>query len=225
MLVRIRTFYDNFVSVGDRLGEAFYGVWMATVSIGLLNSVGEITPDHINWVISVAFVVNLGWGIIDGVTVMLTNMIERTKRDGLVHDLQIEGEGGAATKRAFTSLEGTIAVALDPVEKRKIIEAIARGDPGHDPGTRPQRPTVDDWWFALSIAAVDVLVLVPIVLPLALIPDVNLAVQISRLAATLLFALLGAAYAKNLNRNPWIGALLVGALGFCLFALAYEAGW
>ena len=44
--------------------------------------------------------------------------------------------------------------------------------------------------------------LVPIVLPLALIPDVNVAVQISRLVATLLFALLGAAYAKNLNRNP-----------------------
>ena len=77
-------------------------------------------------------------------TVMLTNIIERTKRDGLLHDLQIEGEGGAAVRRALTSLEDTIAVALNPVEKRKIIEAIARANPGHDPRTRPQRPTVDD---------------------------------------------------------------------------------
>lgn len=77
MLSRIRNFYDNYLGVGDRLGEAFYGVWMAVVSIGLLNSVGEITPDHVVSVIGVAFAVNFVWGLIDGVTVMLTNIIQR----------------------------------------------------------------------------------------------------------------------------------------------------
>ena len=88
MLSRIRNFYDNYLGVGDRLGEAFYAVWMAVVSIGLLNSVGEITPDHIVYVIGVAFAVNFLWGVIDGVTVMLTNIIHRARRDQIVHDLR-----------------------------------------------------------------------------------------------------------------------------------------
>jgi hypothetical protein len=50
VLETVRRLYARHVSVGDRLGETFYAVWMAVVSIGLLNSASRITPDYIVYV-------------------------------------------------------------------------------------------------------------------------------------------------------------------------------
>lgn len=223
MFEKIRHFYGAYCAPGDRLGETFYAVWMVVVSIGLLNSGGQITPEHIAYVVSVALVVNLSWGVIDGITVMLGNIIDRVQRDRVVHDLKAGRNGSEA--KALADLDDTVVAVLPEAERRRIVAAVAEGPSGADPRTTPYWPAREDWLYALGIVGIDVFVAVPVVAPIILIHDVPTAVYISRLIATAIFAALGAAYARNVNHRRWPAAIVLGALGFALFTSVYAAGW
>lgn len=224
MLDKIKHFYGTYCAIGDRLGEAFYAVWMVVVSTGLLNSGGQITREHILYVVVVSFVVNFGWGVIDGITVMYGNIIERVQRDRVIYDLQT-GDADKATAKALSDLDDTILVALPEAERRRIIAAVGRGEPGPNPHRTPYRPEREDWLYALGIMGIDVVMIVPVLLPIVLVPDTATGVYISRLVATAIFAAIGAAYARHLNRRRWPAALGLGILGFALFTSAFAAGW
>lgn len=215
--------YARHVSVGDRLGETFYAVWMAVISIGLLNTVKVITPDFILHVIAIAFSVNIVWGLIDGITAMYTAIIDRARSDRLLYALRTGSDPDVAAK-VMAELGESIAGDLADADKQRIIAALAALPSGPDPRTQKYRPGRDDLLYALGIFLIDVGLLIPVILPLLLIHDVETAIYASRLVATAIFASLGWAYARHLNRNPWIAAAILGGLGFALFTGAYAAG-
>jgi len=84
---RVREFYTKYLPLGDRLGEMFYAVWMVVVSLGILGGTG-FEGGAIAYVVLIAFMVNITWGLIDGITVMYSGVIERRRIDGVIHDLQ-----------------------------------------------------------------------------------------------------------------------------------------
>jgi hypothetical protein len=221
---KLRDFVQSNLSVGDRLAEAFYAIWMVVVTIGLLNSEVRITPELIATVVLIAFGVNLVWGIIDGVTVMYGNIIARSQWERTLYDLRAKGDGAeeAALRRLA---DEPILAALDGRQRRAVIDMLAEGERGPDPRTRPQRATREDWEYALSVVLLDVAVVIPLVLPLVLLRDPEWGVYVSRIVATAMFAILGMAYAANLNRNRWVAGIGLGALGFAVFTLAYMFGW
>ena len=61
---RIRTFYAQYLPVGDRLGEMFYAVWMVIVSLGILDTL-DPNENAIFYVIIIALGVNMTWGLIE----------------------------------------------------------------------------------------------------------------------------------------------------------------
>ena len=220
---RITSFYRDRFSIGDQLAEAFYAVWMAVVSIGIINSTTEITPAFVGRVVLTCLAVNTVWGVIDGVTVMYTNIIERAATDRILYRLR---QGDAAAKDlARREIDGSVLSVLGDAERRMIVDALARGTPAADPTRRPYRPTLDDWLGALGIVGINVALAIPIAAPLVFVSDVELAIYVSRIIATLLFATLGWAYARNLNRNPWLASVVLGAIGCALFSAAFAAGW
>ncbi len=224
MLRGIRGFYGRTAPVGDILGEMFYAVWMVVVSIGILNTVTTITDEHLAYVLYVAFSVNIGWGIIDGVTVMYTNIIERAEQDQIVYDLRADG-GPEARGRALENLGDTIAASLSPAERERLLDTLAAGPAGENPAQRRYRAGPADWRYAFAIFSIDFLMVFPLIAPILLIPDVATGVYVSRLIATAVFAGLGAAYARHLNRNPMLAALALGTLGWSVFTIAFRTGW
>jgi hypothetical protein len=225
MLRRLQEFFFGRVSAGDRLGEAFYGVWMAVISIGLINSVTAITPDHVMFVVAVTVGVNFVWGIIDGVTVMYSGVIACAERDALAYALRTRKDDAEIRDRMREQIEQFFGQHIDDAEKDRIIGAVASATPGENPATRGYRPGREDWLFALSILTIDVALAVPVAAPLLIIPDLPVAIYVSRLIAMVIFAALGWGYAKRLNRNPWIASIALGLLGFAVFTAAFEAGW
>lgn len=223
VLIFLWRLYARHVSVGDRLGETFYAVWMAVVSIGLLNTVATITPDFILHVIAIAFSVNIVWGLIDGITAMYTGIIDRARSDRMLYALRIGGDPAAA-QRVMDELGDSIAASLGDADRQRIVAALAAQPAGPDPRVRRYRPNGDDLLYALGIFLIDVGLLIPVILPLLLIHDVETAIYASRMVATVIFASLGWAYARHLNRNPWVAAAILGGLGFALFTGAYAAG-
>ena len=202
VLHMIHRYIDGRVTPGDRIGEAFCAIWMVVVSLGVLNSAMTITPDLLVTVIVTCFVVNLVWGIIDGGTVMVGNVIERADRDRLLADLRAASGQGEARQRARDALADTIAVGLGADETERLIDQIAAADADAGPPlTRHYGPEPGDWGYGLGIVAIDVLLVIPLVAPLILIHDAGRSIYVSRLIATLMFAALGSAYARSLNRN------------------------
>lgn len=220
---RVRAFYRTYLPVGDRIGEMFYATWMVVVSLGIINSV-EDPQGIVPLAIAISFAVNITWGLIDGISVMLSGVIDRAKDEEIVYDLRTS-DGPAARGAAHDALKDTIVGALGREERDGIIDQIARGAPGEDPRRRPHYAGRAGWYYALGILAIDVFLVFPIVAPLLVVPDVHQAVLVSRLIATLFFAALGVAYARNLNRSKVLAALFLGTLGFSVFSLAYLLGW
>jgi hypothetical protein len=221
----VRGFIDRNLSTGDRLGEAFYAVWMVVITIGLLNSEEHITPALVGFVILAAFGVNFVWGIIDGVTVMYGNIIARAERERVVHALRAEPANEEARSAAREHLDGSVLTELPAVEKERVLDLLATSPADGNPAVRKYEASREDWEYAASVVILDTALVVPLVAPLALIPDTELAVYVSRLIATLMFATIGGIYAAHLNRSRWIAAAGVGALGYVVFTLAYMAGW
>lgn len=224
VIAKIRLFYDSYFAIGDRLGERFYAIWMVVVSIGLLNSGGLITPDRIHYVVAIAFMVNLGWGVIDGVTVMLTNIITRAENDRMLFDLRSSGDA-RARDAALDALDDGLVSALPDDERQAIVARLAAAPAGPDPRARAYKPTRQDWLYALGIVGIDVAAVIPVVAPIVLIADPATAVYVSRLVATVVFATIGVAYAGHLNYRCIPAAILLGGLGFALFTAAYAKGW
>ncbi len=220
---KVQSFYREYLPAGDRLGEMFYAVWMVVVSLGVLGST-ELTKGDILYVVLIAFSVNVVWGIIDGVTVMHSYMLERAKYDRIAFDLRTRNDD-QARMAAIDSLDDSVTSVLDNDERQKVLDLIAAGDPGEDPARKRYYPNQEDWRYTWGIIAIDTFLVVPIVAPLLFWSNAGQAIFASRLVATVIFALLGAAYAKELHRRRWVAALFLGTICFSLFSFAFLAGW
>ncbi len=220
---RFGDFYRKYLPIGDRIGEMFYATWMVVVSLGMINSV-ESPEEFVPLAIAIAFGVNFTWGLIDGISVMLTGTIDRARRDKVVFDLRTRDDP-STRQEARKALDGTIASLLSDEEKGRMIDRLAEGAPDGDPYSEPYRSGREGWYYVMGILAIDVLFVIPIVAPLLVIPSVPVAILASRLVATFIFAALGVAYAKRLNRNRLLAALSLATLGFSVFSIAYLLGW
>jgi hypothetical protein len=223
IIPRIQSFYGEYLPVGDRLGEMFYAIWMVVVSLGILGST-ELTKGTILYVVLIAFSVNIVWGLIDGITVMHSYMLERAKNERMVFDLRTKNDE-QARKAARDSLDDSVTMALDEIARERVLDLVAAGDPGEDPSRKRYYASMEDWKYAWGILAIDTFLVVPIVAPLLFWSNTGQAIFVSRLVATVIFALLGAAYAKDLHRRRWLAALFLGTICFSLFSIAFLEGW
>lgn len=223
LVPRIRAFYGTYLPVGDRLGEMFYAVWMAVVSLGVLGST-ELDKGAIAYAIFIAFSVNMTWGLVDGISVMHTNVINRARNEQMVYDLRSRNDRSSRAT-ASSSLDGSVTSSLGDMDREKVLDLIAAGPPGDDPVKKRYYPGQEDGYYALGIFAIDTVLVIPLVAPLFIWADPAQAIYASRLVATVLFAILGAAYARNLHRRKWLAALFLGTLCFSIFSLAFLAGW
>lgn len=209
----------HYIPVGERMSELFYANWMVVVSIGLLGAM-EASIDSIMLVTVAAFFVNIIWGIIDGVTVMYGMVIGRVERNNIVRRLQ-EGDASARAD-ARQSLGDTIAASLDENDMDTVIDLISKSRRAEECRPRPLR---SDIGYALGIVFLDFIMVFPLIVPLYLISDYHTAVYASHMISVLIFAVLGAAYARRLNRSIWRTAILFAIMGTILATVVYEAGW
>lgn len=104
------------------------------ISLGLLGAT-ELEKESIAYIIIVAFAVNMTWGLIDGISVMQSKVIERARTEQTVFDLRMRNDK-TAREAALKALNGTVAGSLDGEDRQKVIELIATGDPGKDPAKK-----------------------------------------------------------------------------------------
>ena len=115
---------------------------------------------------------------------------------------------------------------LDSSDREKVLDMIASARPIEgDPCSKRYVPNRIDRRYAMGILGVYVLLVLPLVAPFLIFQDQHLALYVSRLIATTFFAILGAAYAGQLNRRRWVASLFLATLCFSLFNLVFLFGW
>ena len=218
-------FYDN-LPTGDRLGEFFYATWMLVVSVGILNSFFRIESQRALIItLFIAVAVNLTWGIIDGISVMYTNMIVRAEADRLAYALRTRRNDPSVRDEAIASFEDSVVGALSPEDQEKVVDMIQAGDPTADPAKTRYTATKSNRHYAVAILLIELMTTVPVLLPLIVIPTAIIAVWVSRFVAIAIMILLGISYARHTNRNPVLAGLFLGALVSGVAGFSWYLGW
>lgn len=214
------------LTTGDRIGEAVYAVWMLVVSIGLINATGNPDdPAAVLFAVIAATLVNVTWGLIDGITMMYSSVISRAQADRLVYALRTKRDDPAVRGQAADALEEGLAGSLSEEDRTKVVAMIAAGPVPPDPSLTKYRTTRGDRSIAYGILIIECLFILPMLLPILFIPSPRLGAFVSYLLGAGFFGFLGAQYARHLNRNQLIPLVLMGGLMALLAYYTYSVGW
>jgi len=185
----------------DRVSELLFGLFMALTFVGAV-SVAESGREQIRTMFAAALGCNLAWGLVDAVMYLVRTVTNRGKAINLVHAVRTAPDAAAGRGLIDRELSRTMATLVSPTE----VEAIRNRIVAH--AQVPARPALA-WGDARAAAAIFALVVIstfPVVLPFALIPDVEAAKLVSRGIALAMLFLGGLA----LGRYAGYGSLKVG---------------
>jgi hypothetical protein len=212
-------FIDRYLDPSESLPELLFGLIMAfTITAGarLLSTPGETS--------ALALVValtgcNVAWGIIDGGFYLLGAHFSRNRRLEFVRRLQAvpnEGEALAAIREEFD-------LGNEPwpeqEEKLAVDRALLKM-------LRPRRAHLRgrDFVAAALIAALVVATAVPALVPLLLLPDVQLALRVANVAQIVLLFAVGYGAAHYAGTKRWLAGLVITLLGTGLMLIAVKLG-
>jgi VIT1/CCC1 family predicted Fe2+/Mn2+ transporter len=209
-------------TLGDRLSEIFYGIAMVSVVSGMVNYgfSGQKNLSYLLFVVALG--VNISWGIIDGATAVYGGLVDRAEEDRLVSSLRTNKNDLNHREDVNEILEGTILHTLNEEDRDKVVDMISAGEPRK---ISEYSATADDLKVFFAILLMDFITVFPVIIPLYAIDDSQSAIFWSHLIAVLLFALIGAAWAKYLNKSMVKAGLTLGAIGAVAISLAYYFGW
>jgi VIT1/CCC1 family predicted Fe2+/Mn2+ transporter len=210
------------LSSGDRLAEAFYGIFMVTVIVGSINAVSPLSPNARDIMLFLALGVNIVWGIIDGVTYVFAKLADRAEQDRLVNSLRASEKNRSAREAVRDSLEGTIAESLSRADQEKIVDMLYTTPPEV---RQKYVLSNEDIETAFSIFLIDFLAIFPVVIPFIIIQDIHTALFTSYSIATVSFFVIGYVWAKRLNRNGLIAGLSLASIGVLVILITFYFGW
>lgn len=222
MLSRIITFLKDNLTLGNRLSEWFYGVFMVVIITGVINTGMPPTKETLGFMLFAALGVNISWGIIDGVTSMYQTLVNRADYLRIANEFRADTSDPRTREQVAKSLQGTIVENLSEEEQAKIVEKIGEGEivTGRSyPATRA------DWNVAFAIILIDFVLIFPVTLPYLLMDNVRKAAFVSHTVAIVLMAADVMIWAKYLGLNTRkAGIMIVVITGLAIY-FTWLIGW
>lgn len=222
MNYRIIAFIKNYLTLGNRLSELFYGVMMVVIITGLINTDLPPTQNTLRLLFVAGLAVNLTWGIIDGVTAMYGGLVNRADYYRIANEFREDNRNPEKRDSVARSLQGTIVENLAEAEQSKVVDMIGAGKPvtgQRFPATR------SDWNVAIATIFIDFILVFPVVLPYFLIDNVRWAVFVSHMIAIILVAGVAILWARNLNLNTIKAGIIIALVSFAAIYFTYYIGW
>lgn len=216
------TYIRSNLSLGDRLAEFFYGVTMVAVVSGMINTWLPPTETKIKMLLVVALTVNITWGIIDGVTGLYADLVNRAEQDRLVDALREDKANPEKRNAALIALQGTIVDDLDEKDQAAVIDLVATKSSG---ARQKYTVTWGDINVAFATFLIDFILVFPVILPFVIFNDVDAAIFVSHAVAILSLALCAMIWARYLRRNIWIAGLVIAFIATGGIAITYYYGW
>lgn len=208
---------------GETLGEVMFGLIMVlTVTIGARLLAGESQLDA-RQLAEAAVGCNVAWGIIDAVLFVLGSLFHRSQRARFYRRLTNAtnaADAVAAVEDEF-GLEDE-PIVIRPEDRARLHEAILALSVRAAPARARLRRR--DLLAALVVFALVSATALPGVIPLLLIADVNLALQISNWLLVFLLFVVGYWWGHYTDIRPWRVSVTVLLLGASMVILAIVLG-
>ena len=216
-------FVHRYLDPSESLPELLFGLIMAfTITAGarLVSTADETSA----WALAVALTgCNVAWGVIDGAFYLLGAHFSRNRRLEFVRRLQAmlnEGDALAAIREEFDlgnepHLNEEEKLAVD----RALLKMLRHAGMARRAHLRGR-----DFVAAALIAALVVVSAIPALVPLLLLPDVQLALLVANLAQAVLLFAVGYGGAHYAGTRKWLVGLVITLLGTALMLIAFKLG-
>ena len=192
----------------DRISEMLFGLLMALTFVGAV-SVATAGRQQIHTMFAAALGCNLGWGLVDAIMYLVKTITDRGHSLTLVKSVRATADAEAGRKLIERSLSPFVASLFSTAELEEL-----RGRLLALPSV-PQRPSLgpDDLLAAVSICLIVVAATLPVVLPYALIGDVDAAKLVSRVVGLAMLFFGGLAFGRYAGYGTWKAGVIMMLLG------------
>jgi hypothetical protein len=202
-----------------RISEVLFGLIMVLTFTGSL-SIAEADRAEVRMMLIGALGCNTVWGIIDGVLYLLGSFAEKGRGLLILRAVRNSTDPQSAQRQIAEALPSVVASVLEPSE----LEAIrVRLKELPEPPERV-RLSREDCLGAFGVFLLVFLSMFPVAIPFIFMHDASLALRISNGIAIGMLFLLGYAYGKFIECQPWVMGISMVLLGSVLVALTIALG-
>jgi len=216
-----QSFVMRYLDPSDRLDELLFALIMVlsiTLGVGLATDAGGSASDLVWSLLSC----NLAWGLIDGCMYIVTQLFDRSSKARLVDALRSSNSQEDEIATVGSVLDDGLTPLTSADERRALYLAIAVRLRGVDvPRTRVR---VADVYGGLAILWLMVLATVPAILPFLFITDRFVAARFSNGLVLLSLFVVGFAYARVINTNPWVMGWSAVVFGLAMVVIVVLLG-
>ena len=215
------------MSYGSWVSEWFYGFIMVAMVSGMITGYSFIGLQLFRWEITlwlvlVTFGVNIGWGLIDGLTVVYGGLVDKADEERLIGNLKKDRRNPGLRERLFGSIDDSVAGYVSDEDQEMLADKII--DQGPE-AKKTYHFTREDRNIVLATVSCDALAVIPVILPYLILGFTALAFTLSVLIASFAMAYIIFIYAKRTGRRKWVGASIFFVFALIMTLLAYYFGW
>ena len=184
-----------------------FGLLMALTFVGAV-SVATAGRQQIRTMFAAALACNLGWGLVDGIMYLVKTITNRGHSLTLVRTVRATADAESGRKLIERSLSPAVASLFSTAELEELRGRLLALP-------LPQRPSLgrDDLFAALAICLIVVAATLPVVLPYALIGDVDAAKIVSRAIGLAMLFFGGLAFGRYAGYGTWKAGVIMMLLG------------
>lgn len=214
------SFIQRYFAPENRLAEVICALVMVLTFTAATGGTFEGTTPHAMLIAVIGC--NVAWGIVDGVTYVLGNLMNRGERARLLRVLKHTPDDPAAAGRVWNRLDSVLRPMLTEEQVAQVHQWVIEGAAGVE--IEPVRLKREDVYTAVACFVIVVGATLPIAVPFLLIRNDVIALRVSNgLALAMLFGV-GWRWAGMVNSNRWKTGLGLLALGVVLVALTIVLG-
>jgi VIT1/CCC1 family predicted Fe2+/Mn2+ transporter len=210
---------ERLLSPVDRVSEMLFGLFMALTFVGAV-SAATAGKEEIRTLFITAFGCNIAWGLVDAVMYLVRTITERGRRLTLARAVRSAPDAEAG-RRVVASTFSDFAPGLVADAELEAIRARIVALPG-----LPDRPVLgrDDALAAVAIFLIVVAATFPVVIPFAVIADVDTAKNVSRILALAMLFLGGLALGRYAGYGSLRTGFVMAGLGAALVVAVIALG-
>ena len=223
----VSRFQLKYMSYGSWLSEWFYGFIMVAMVSGMITGYTFIGLQLFRWEITlwlivVTFGVNIGWGLIDGFTVVYGGLVDKADEEKVIGNLKKDKSNEKLRGTLLDSIDGSVAGYVSEEDQANLADKII--DQGPE-AKKTYHFTKEDRNIVLATVSCDALAVIPVILPYLILGFTTLAFTLSVLIASFAMAYIIFVYAKRTGRRKWVGASIFFIFALVMTLLAYYFGW
>jgi hypothetical protein len=204
-----------------------YGFIMVAVVTGMINGYSALALSLFRWEITVwliviTFMVNIAWGLIDGLTVIYGGLTDKADDEKLISELKKDKNKPELRSSLLSKIGDSIVGYISEDKQEKLVDPII--DEGPE-AKKTYRLKKEDRHILLATASCDILAVIPVIVPFILLGFTGLALTLSRVIAATAIGWIVFKYAEHTGRRKYLAAAIFFLLTIIMMAVTWYFGW